>query len=112
VKPSAGVNSVTVRKDLEKRIIELPGVEQRPSRYGHGASYFTGGREIAHFHGETRMDVRLTKEEIRLRKEEGTLDPRIRTRGPSAEWAEVHVETESDIPFAVGLVEDAVRSNS
>ena len=103
---------MTVRQELEKRLIELPGVERKPSRYGHGASYFTGGREIAHFHGETRMDVRLTKEEIRLRKEEETLDPRIRTRGPCAEWAEVHVETERDIPFAVALVEDAVRANS
>jgi hypothetical protein len=103
---------MTVRQELEKRLNELPGIERRPSRYGHGASYFTGGREIAHFHGETRMDVRLTKEEIRLRKEEGTLDRRLRTRGPSAEWAEVHIEKESDILFAIALVEDAVRANS
>ena len=103
---------MTVRQELEQRLAALPGVVRRPSRYGHGVSYFTRGREIAHFHGDTRMDVRLTKEEIRLRKEGRTLDPRIRTRGPSAEWAEVHVETESDIAFAVALVEDAVRANS
>ena len=103
---------MTVRQELEKRLREIPGVELGPSRYGHGASYFTGSREIAHFHGETRMDVRLTKEEIRLRKEEGTLDQRLRTRGPSAEWVEVHVHTERDIPFLIALVEDAVRANS
>jgi len=107
-----GASPVTVRHELERLLRELPGVDRRPSRYGHGSSYFTGGREIAHFHGNTRMDVRLTKEEIRLRTEERTLDPRIRTRGPSAEWAEVHVETEEDVPFAVALVEDAVRANS
>ena len=103
---------MTVREELERRLEQLPGMERGPSRYGHGSSYFTGGREIAHFHGETRMDVRLTKEEIRFRKEEGPLDPRIKTRGPSAEWAEVHVEKLSDIPLAVALVEDAIRANS
>jgi len=103
---------VTVRQELEKRLLELPGVELRPSRYGHGPSFVTGGREIAHFHGETRMDVRLTKEEIRLRAAEGTLDRRIHTRGPSAEWVEIHVDTEREIAFAVALVEDAVRANS
>ena len=103
---------MSVRQELERRLSEIPGVLQKPSRYGHGVSYFTGGREIAHFHGETRMDVRLTKEEIRRHKSEGTLDPRMITRGPSAEWVEVHVVDVGDIPFAVSVVEEAVRANS
>jgi luciferase-like monooxygenase len=103
---------MSVREELERRLLEIPGLNPGPSRYGHGTSYFTGGREIAHFHGETRMDVRLTRDEIRQRKAEGTLDPRIRTRGPSAEWVEVQVVTTGDLAFALGLVEDAVRANS
>lgn len=103
---------MTVRQELERRLDGLPGVVRKPSRYGHGPSYSTGGREIAHFHAESRMDVRLTKEEIRRRKSEGTLDLRLRTRGPSAEWVEVQVVDSGDIPFVLTLVEDAVRANS
>jgi hypothetical protein len=58
------------------------------------------------------MDVRLTKEEIRLRKLEGTLDPRVRTRGPTAEWAAVAVVESRDLALAVDLVEAALRANS
>jgi hypothetical protein len=75
-------------------------------------SYYVGGREIAHFHGETRMDLRLTKEEIKRLKTEHALDDRIRTRGPSAEWAEVHVTELKDIPYAISLVEQAIRANA
>ncbi len=101
-----------VRQELAHRVAELPGVDARPSRYGDGMSFFAGDREIAHFHGATRMDVRLTKEEIRQLKEEGPLDPRLATRGPSAEWAAVSVRRVEDIPFALALVERAVRANA
>lgn len=103
---------MTVKEELERRLAALPGLVGRPSRYGHGVAFFTGGREIAHFHGTDRMDVRLTREEIRRRKAEGAFDPRVRTRGPSADWVEVHVEEARDIPYAVSLVEEAVRANA
>lgn len=103
---------MTVREVLVERLHALPGVTQGRSRNGHGSSFFTGGREIAHFHGERRMDVRLTKSEIQRRKDEGTLDPRMTARGPSAEWVEVRLGNAGDVPFAVELVEDAVRANS
>jgi hypothetical protein len=90
---------------------QLPGLARRPSRYGDAFSYFVGSREIAHFHGDGRMDVRLTKERIRELKESGALDARVKTRGASANWAAVQVATASDIPYAVQLVEEAIRAN-
>jgi hypothetical protein len=103
---------MSVREELERRLFALPDLERRPSRYGHSMSYFVGGREIAHFHGDTRMDLRLTKEGIRRLKSEQALDHRVRTRGSSAEWAEVHVAELTDIPYALSLVEEAIRANS
>ncbi len=100
-----------VRRELERRIETLPGIERRPSRYGDSDSYFSGAREIAHFHGDGRMDVRLTKERIRELRSLGPLDPRLRARGPSAEWISMGVARPTDIPFAVTLVEDAIRAN-
>jgi hypothetical protein len=104
-------NRTAVRTELESRLAELPGLDRRPSRFGDALSYFVGDREIAHFHGESRMDVRLTKEEIRRLKSERALDHRVRTRGPSAEWAEVHLTELKDIPYAISLVEEAIRAN-
>jgi hypothetical protein len=111
-RPEARRSAAEVRAEIERRLLELPGVERRASRFGDGGSYFAGDREIAHFHGDERMDVRLTKEAIRDLKESGSVDPRIRPRGGSAEWLEVRVHEPRDVAFAVSLVEDAVRNNS
>jgi len=58
------------------------------------------------------MDIRITKEAIRERKDSGTIDPRMRPRGASAEWLEIHVSGPKDVAFAVGLVEEAARNNA
>ena len=102
----------SLRAELEQRLRALPDLEHRPSRHGDGRSYFVGDREIAHFHGDGRMDVRLTKERIRDLKDEGSLDPRVGTRGPTAEWVAVRIEGVRDVALLVALVEDAVRQNS
>jgi hypothetical protein len=103
---------VSPRQELELRLVQIPDIVPIKSRYGHGVSYSCGGREIAHFHGDTRMDVRLTKEVIRELKLQGPLDRRLKARGPSAEWIEVHVTDATDVPYAISLVEDAVRANA
>jgi hypothetical protein len=103
---------MSVRNELERQLMAIPGLVRHVSRRGPGDAYFVGDREIAHFHGDERMDVRLTKEVIRLRKSEHSLDERVRTRGPSAEWATVRLAESRDIPLAVSLVEEAVRANS
>jgi hypothetical protein len=99
------------RRELERQMAGLPGLERRASRFGHAFAYFTGDREIAHFHGDHRLDVRLTRELIRQRKKEGGIDPRIRTRGPSADWAAVRIEEPTDVSLALTLVEEALRAN-
>jgi hypothetical protein len=102
---------VPVRTDLEQKLLEIPGVTRRPSRWGSSHAYFTGDREIAHFHGDQRMDVRLTSVRIRELKAEGALDERVTTRGPSAEWVAVRVVGARDVAFAVSLVQEAVQAN-
>jgi Family of unknown function (DUF5519) len=103
--------AMTVRRDLEEKLQEIPGVTRRPSRWGHRHAYFTGEREIAHFHGDQRLDVRLTRAWIRERKSEGAFDERVTTRGPSAEWVAVRVIDARDVAFAASLVQEAVQVN-
>jgi hypothetical protein len=87
-------------------------VARRPSRWGHTHAYFVGDREIAHFHGDQRIDVRLTKERIRELVSEGAFDERVKTRGPSAEWVAVRVAGVRDLALALFLVREAVHANA
>jgi hypothetical protein len=103
---------MTIREELELRLQRLRQLTRRKSRFGDSRSYFLADREIAHFHGDERMDVRLTRERIRELKADSALDSRVLTRGPTADWATVRVAKAEDISLAVQLVEEAIRANS
>jgi len=103
---------VNLREELEKTLTGNPNLSRKPSRFGDRFSFFVGGREIAHFHGDGRMDVRLTRTRIRELKSEGTLDPRIRTRGSSAEWATLPLTDRRDLTLAIEMVDEAIRANA
>ena len=103
---------VSVRTQLEARLVDSPDLSRKKSRFGDAYSYFLGLREIAHFHGDGRMDVRLTRDRIREMKAEGTLDARVQTRGPTAEWVTVPLIELRDLNLALLLVEEAVRANA
>jgi hypothetical protein len=103
---------MSVREDLEARLAAVPGVVRRPSRWGHAFAYHLAQREIAHFHGDQRMDVRLTKERIREYVSNHAFDERVKVRGPSAEWVAVRVLEARDIPLALKLFEEAVQANA
>lgn len=103
---------MTVRKELEARLQAIEGLGRQASRHGDSYSYFVADREIVHFHGEERMDVRLTRERIQLHKSEAPFDPRVSTRGPSANWVAVRVRESGDIALALELVDEAIRANS
>lgn len=100
-----------MRADLERRLLGHPGLVRRRSRFGDAYSYFVGDREIAHFHGDDRLDIRLTSQRIREMKAGGTLDLRVRTRGPSAHWASLLLAESRELPLALELIEEAMRAN-
>jgi hypothetical protein len=100
------------REELERRLAAVPDLERRSSRWGPLPAYYIGEREIAHFHKDGRLDVRLTRTEIRERKARAALDPRVETRGPTSEWVAVRASAFADLAFVVDLVESALRANS
>jgi Family of unknown function (DUF5519) len=102
---------MSARAELDRLLLEIPGLARHEARRGRGDAYFVEEQEIAHFHGDERMDVRLTKAVIHRFKSEGGFDERVRTRGPAAEWVAVRVAEARDVPLAVSLVEEAIRAN-
>ena len=103
---------MSVRGDIERRLRAVPGLTPRESRYGHGLAFYVGRREVVHFHGDERMDVRLTSEVILRRKREGEFDRRVTPEGGAPNWVKVRVSGPRDIALAVVLAEEAVRANA
>ncbi|HEV2449862.1 MAG TPA: luciferase family protein [Thermoplasmata archaeon] len=101
-----------MREELEGQLRQLEGLTRRASRHGDSYSYFVADLEIVHFHGDERMDIRLTRERIRFHKSEAPFDPRVTTRGPSANWIAVRLRETGDIALALELVDEAIRANS
>lgn len=97
---------------MELELARAPGLELKPSRFGHGPAYFVGPREVAHFHGDGRLDIRLTRQRIRELKEGGGLDPRVRTRGRSADWVTVPLDGPPAVALVADLIDEAIRANA
>jgi hypothetical protein len=98
-----------LRRELTSRILDLPEVEERRSRMGGGPAFFVGAREIAHFHGETAIDLRLGRAEIRALG----AAPGLATapRRNASHWLELRLRGECDVPRVVALVRRAARAN-
>ncbi|HTW77827.1 MAG TPA: luciferase family protein [Thermoplasmata archaeon] len=103
---------MSIRTDIERRLMSVAGLTPRESRYGHGLAFYVGRREVVHFHGDDRLDVRLTAEVIRRRRDEGELDRRVTPEGGAPNWVKVRVSEARDIALAVVLSKEAVRANS
>lgn len=54
-----------LRQELIKKLERIPGLEDRPSKVAGGSAIFYNDKEIAHFHNDNEIDVRLTRKFIR-----------------------------------------------
>lgn len=88
-----------LRAELTGRVLGIPGVELRRSRFTGDEAFFAGRREIAHFRGDRALDVRLTRARIR----ELAADRRVVLRGAS-DWCEFAFARREDLDRAVELV--------
>lgn len=99
-----------LRKTLSRKMRDL-GVEERawPGRDDGFASLLYKGKDIAHFHSDCELDVRLGKT---VKSREGlkplpdsTVHP---TRAKGSPWQELRISTESDVNEAIRLLQLAI----
>jgi len=100
-----------VNRALEKKILSLPGVERRKSRFSHQTAYFIKDREFAHFHSSNEIDIRLTKKGQQRLREQSKGDPRLKFRPHPSDWVSVFCKLPSDIQFAFDLAQMAWTDN-
>src|SRR6266581_3885094 len=64
----------TVSENLKNWILQLPEVVEAPHRFG-GTQFQVSGLEFMHFHGDTFLDIRLSKENQATVLKQGTAIP-------------------------------------
>ncbi len=93
-----------LRKALVKKLERIPGLKDQPSPVAGGSAIFYRDQEIAHFHHDHEIDVRLTKKLIR---QEGLKHPKDseqhRNRSPQSDWIELRFETSKEVDEVVRL---------
>ena len=99
-----------LRNDLVKRLSRIPGLEDRPSKVAGGSAIFFNDREIAHFHHDSEIDVRLTKKVIRREGLAHPSDSKIHHhRSPASEWIEIRFKNSKDVREVVRLFKLALE---
>ncbi len=102
---------MTLKVELQARILDHPEIEMRKSRFSGVEAFYVQTREIAHFHSNQEIDIRLTCGEIKKRKLAHSEDKRIHVPRASGDWVEVTFKSLRDLPFVQELVVSAAREN-
>jgi len=102
---------MTLQEQLTERILALPGVTAGTSRFSANPAFYRGKRELAHFHPDGVIDIRLTKAVIRELELAHADDPRLVLRRSASDWVEFRFTTAGDLDRAVELVEHARAAN-
>ncbi len=99
----------TYAAELRKRILALPGVEQRPLHLTHAVvprAYWVGETEFVHFHGSRQFDVRIPDAALRT---EILRDPRAKVNPFARSRVEFDFASPRDAEDAFRIVERVYR---
>lgn len=94
-----------LRKQLvETLLAEIPGIEERASKVAGGSALFYRDKEIAHFHHDTEVDLRLTKPVIKREGLHHPADSLVHAnRAATSQWIELRYTNASEVAEVVRL---------
>ncbi len=98
-------------ESLAAGLCRIEGVVEGESSFKDGPAFWAGGKEIAHFEGAHAIDLRLTRAQIRARRDELRADARVVLRSGSSDWLTVEFRTPADEAFVLGLAEIAAAAH-
>lgn len=99
-----------MKKLLIQKLETIPGLEDRPSKVAGGSAIFYKNKEIAHFHHDNEIDVRLTKKIIKLENLSQPDDSDFHHhRSPSSEWIELRFKSQKQVDEVVRLFKLALK---
>jgi len=97
--------SNSLKQALLAELTRIEGLEARPSPVAGGTALFFAGREFAHFHHDTELDLRLGAARIRA---QGLVHPADSVQHParkaSSPWIELRYASPAEVQRVVELV--------
>ena len=101
----------SLKNDLLQKLQAITGLQALPSQVAGGLALFHDGKELAHFHHDHELDLRLGKALIRsLRLSHPPRSEFHPARSPSSNWIELRFHTSEDVDRIVELVGLAAAS--
>jgi Family of unknown function (DUF5519) len=92
---------VSAYESLRARILELPGVGESPHRFG-GLEFQFEGVEFMHSHGDSWLDIRLSKaDQASVLKTGEALPHRF---APQAGWVSFRISGPKDVDRALKII--------
>jgi hypothetical protein len=88
---------------LRQRLLAIPGVDEKPSRWGADPAFWIAGREFVHCHGD-QAEVRVTRSLMT----DALSDPQVIRRTRTSDWVQVPIAATDLI---ASLAERAVAAN-
>jgi hypothetical protein len=99
-----------LRSELIKKLEQIPGLQDRPSKVAGGSAIFFKEKEIAHFHNDNEIDVRLTKKIIHSEGLNHYADSKIHSRRTNnSQWIELRFKDAGDVNKVVNLFKLALE---
>jgi hypothetical protein len=96
---------------LRDALAAIEGVVESDSAFQDGLACWVNGTEIAHFEGVHAIDIRLTRGQIRARREQLRADPRVILRSGSSDWLTVEFRSAADEAFVIELASAAAAAH-
>ncbi len=91
-------------KKFKEWILQLPGVTEAPHRFG-GTEFRVQNLEFMHTHGDTQLDIHLSKEDQERVLKEGKAQHHRALVHHEAGWVTFRIRSEEDLEAAKELVQ-------
>jgi hypothetical protein len=92
-------------------LLAIHGVVESGGTFSDGDAFWVNGREIAHFHGDADIELRLTRAVISEQRGRLKADPRVELRRGSSDWITIHPANVSDLALLRELAELAAAAH-
>jgi hypothetical protein len=96
---------------IKRAAAQVDGAAFGDAVFSDGGAIWAGKREVAHAHGDGVIEIRLTKAEVRARREELRADARVVLRKNASDWIEFAIGSRRDEADALALIRVAVAAN-
>jgi hypothetical protein len=96
---------------IRAALLALNGVVESGSAWGEGEAFWVNGKQIAAFHSDNAIELRITRSAWSANRERLKADKRVRRHGASSDWIDVQFGSPGDVAFVMELAELAASAH-